>query len=361
MALNTSELIQEFSQANMDAIVRAYPLGNLEYRNVFPLEFNPTLEYANLEGMHGAKLMADVVAIGSKAPRKGRDFVESIKGDIPKIEIARDMTEKDFLVIDQLRHAVSLNPESKGVKNQLIEKIYGDIPFCIDGVNSRLEWMAKQLVSTGKFITDATNNAGGVAKLTIDFGIKNQNAAKNWHTAVDADPVKEIDELQEIAIQKGYSYSTMTTDRATINKILNNKNVKAFVVGVPINETTVLPNITIEQLNAELSARGLPTFVVWNTFVSAESKAGKVVNVNGWEEGNIHFSISPILGSTKYTITSEFRMNFADVITQSVKDDFILVKTFGHQDPISVSTKGTAFALPVLNNTKQSLILKTKV
>ena len=302
--------------------------------------------------------MADIVAIGSKAPRKGREFVENIKGEIPKVEIARDLNEKDLLTIQQLRYAVNANPTNAGIKNQLIDKIYEDHRFCIDGINARMEWMAKQLVSTGKYKTTATNN-GGVVNVSVDFKVKTQNALKKWADA-DANPIEEIEKYQEEAKGKGYSYTTITMSRATLNQVLKNKNTRAFVLGVPINATTILPDVRLEQLNAELAERGLPIIKVWESFISFEGKNGEVTVANGWEEGNILFSTSALLGSTQYTTTTEFTMDFADVMSKSIKDSFILVNTFGHQDPISVSTKATAFATPVLNDSKRKLIIKTK-
>ena len=358
MNINANNIITEFSQANMNAIIQAYPLGDLRYREHFPLLYNPFLTYSNIEGADGAKIMADIVAIGSKAPRKGREFVENIKGEIPKVEIARDLNEKDLLTIQQLRYAVNANPTNACIKNQLVDKIYEDPLFCIDGINARMEWMAKQLVSTGKYKTTATNN-DGVVNVSVDFKVKTQNALKKWADA-DANPIEEIEKYQEEAKGKGYSYATITMSRATLNQVLKNKNTRAFVLGIPINATTILPDVRLDQLNAELAERGLPIIKVWESFISFEGKDGEVIVANGWEEGNILFSTSALLGSTQYATTTEFTMDFADVMSKSIKDSFILVNTFGHQDPISVSTKATAFATPVLNDSKRKLIIKTK-
>lgn len=361
MIINANNIVQEFNSADMNAIVNAYPLGDLQYRNYFPLQFNPSLTFGNLESNGSAKVMADIVALGSKAPRKGREFIEAIKGEIPKIEAARDMNEKDLLTLQQLRQSVALYPNNAGIKNQLIARVYEDQPFVIDAVNARMEWMGKQIVSTGKFKTTVANNSGGVANVEINFGVTVQNAAKNWFSDATADPIAEIQALQDTARGNGYRYGAITMERNTLNKILNNPNTKAFVLGVPLNSSSVLPNISIEGLNLMLAGKGLPTISMWESFVSAEVKAGTKSNLNGWEQGNIYLSIDAQLGNSQYTTSTEFGMTFGDTMAQSIKDDFILVKTFGVQDPIMVSTKGTAFAMPVLNNVKKSLILKTKL
>lgn len=362
MIINANNIVPEFSQANMSAIINAYTLGDLRYREYFPLQYNTDLTFSNLEATTSAKVMADIVAIGSKAPRKGRDFVAAIKGEMPKIEIARDLDEHDLIKIQQLRNAVQLNPNNQAIKNQMIDKIYGDSQFVLDGVNARLEYVAKQLVSTGKFKTTVANNSGGVADVSVDFKVTVTNAAKDWFTDAEADPIKDIQAAQDAALAKGYRYSTITLDQATANQLTQIKTVQEFVYGVANNGgTTQFFKPTLEQVNTRLALYGLPTIRIWETMVNAESKAGALTALNGWESGNVLLSVSPNLGNTQYTTTPEFTMNFGDTTAQTVAEGFVLVKTFGVQDPILVSTKATAFALPVLNDTKKNVILKTKL
>lgn len=370
MIINANNIVPEFSAPNMAAIINGYTLGDLRYREFFPLQYNTDLTFSNLEATTSAKVMADIVAIGSKAPRKGRDFVAAIKGEMPKIEIARDIDEHDLIKIQQLRNAVQLNPNNQAIKNQMIDKIYGDSTFVLDGVNARLEYVAKQLVSTGKFKTTVANNSGGVADVSVDFKVSIVNASKDWFVPVADDapiadrpnPIKDIKTVQKIATDKSFRFVTMTMDQTTANQFIELKAVQEFVYGVANNGgTTQYFTPTLDQVNTRLSQYGLPTIRVWESAVSHESKAGVISSTNGWELGNILFSVSPILGDTQYTTTPEFSMNFGTTTAQTVAEGFVLVKTFGVQDPILVSTKATAFALPVLNDTKKNVILKTKL
>lgn len=362
MIINANNIVPEFSQANAQAIINGYALGDLKYRNYFPLQYNTDLSWSNLEANTTAKIMAAMVSIGSKAPRAGREFVEAIKGELPKIERARDLDENDLIKIQQLRNAVQLNPNNQSIKNQMIEKIYGDSTYVLDAVNARLEWTAKQLSSTGKFKTTVDNNAGGVADLTIDFKVKIQNAIKDWFTAADANPIADIKAVQKLATDKSYRFVTMTMDQMTANQLVELKAVQEFVYGVANNGgTTQFFTPTLEQVNTRLQLYGLPTIRVWDSAIAHENKAGLVTSINGWEPGNVLFSVSTQLGNTQYTTTPEFSMSFGDTTAQTVAEGFTLVKTFGVQDPILVSTKATAFALPVLNDTKKNVILKTKL
>lgn len=358
--INAQNVVQEFKTDDWKAIVQAYPLGTLFYRDFFPLEFNTGLDYTMLEKAAGAKVMADVVALGSRAIRKGRDFVEKSMGQITKKEIARDKDEYDMFKIRELRTAAMAYPNNSSVKNQMINMIYDDIPFVIDGINARLEFEAKQLASTGKVTTTAANNEG-VKNISLDYGVTVQNAQKDWFADATADPIEEIQALQDEARKTGNRYMSVTLETDTLNKVLRNQNTKMFVLGIPVTPGTVLPSVTLAQLNAELSAKGLPVFKVWDSFVQTESKAGVRTAVSGWARGNITLTISPIIGVTKYTVSDEFNIKTGIEISKEVKDDFLLVKTWGTEDPQIMSTKGTAFAIPVFNEVKKSLILKTKL
>lgn len=362
MIINANNIVPEFSQPNAEAIINSYALGDLQYRNYFPLEYNTDLTFSNLEATTTAKVMAAIVSIGSKAPRAGREFVEAIKGELPKIERARDLDEHDLILIQKLRNSVALNPNNASIKTKMIDKIYGDSTYVLDAVNARLEWTAKQLSSTGKFKTTVDNNAGGVADITIDFKVKIKNAIKDWFTAADANPIADIKVVQKMATDKSYRFVTMTMDQVTANQLVELKAVQEFVYGVANNGgTTQFFTPTLEQVNTRLALYGLPTIRVWESAIAHENKAGVISSTNGWELGNVLFSVSPQLGNTQYTTTPEFNMTFGDTTAQTIAEGFVLVKTFGVQDPVLVSTKGTAFAMPVLNDTKKNVILKTKL
>ena len=74
--INAVNIVPEFREADLQFVVNNNPLGDLQYRNYFPLKFNTTLDWASIEKNTDNKVAAEIVAIGSKSPRKSRDFVE---------------------------------------------------------------------------------------------------------------------------------------------------------------------------------------------------------------------------------------------------------------------------------------------
>ena len=363
--INAQTIISEFKLADFKYVIENNPLGDLKYRQFFPLEFRSNLTFASIEATSGAKVMADIVAIGAKAPRKGREFVKSITGGMPKVEIARDLTEEDQITIQELRTAASHYPNNVSIANQLIDKIYEDPTFCLNGVNARLEWMAKRVVSNGLYESDIVNNAAGVKKVKIDFNITKTNASFDWFASnVDfatKDPIVDIRKIVEDSIATGFPVRYMWMSRSEFNQLVKFTSVQKLCASFSQAVLNNFQQPDINQVNDAFVKNGLPTIILWNSFVNQESKAGDITSTTGWELGNITFSTEAILGATQYTLTPEFNMSFPDVMAQTISDGFILVKTFGSQDPILVSSKATAFGTPVLYNTKRMRILKTKL
>src|SRR5690606_5580186 len=180
-ALNVNELIPEFRLADAQAFLESAPFEALQYERHFPEQYTSDLSFTQIEANLGAKVAADVVAFNSRAPRKGRPLPGKAHGEIPKIEIARDKVETDFNVYRKLMNDLRLVNDTAraNVSRQVINWIYGDQTFVVDGVKARLEWLAKQAASQGKYELTLTNNEAGVqTKVAVDFGIPTGNQLK---------------------------------------------------------------------------------------------------------------------------------------------------------------------------------------
>jgi phage major capsid protein E len=353
--INAVNIVPEFREADLRFVVNNNPLGDLQYRGYFPLKFNTTLNWASIEKNTDNKVAAEIVAIGSKAPRKGRDFVEKVKGEIPKIEVARDMTERDTIRLDTIRAISNRYAGNTSAYQELLRSIYEDPIFCVNGVNSRLELLAKQLTSEGEYTL--------VAGAKIKFGVETKSTDKDWFNPSNAstfDPIKDFRSVQEEAVKKGFRYAYAIMDRPTFFQMVKSVSVVKFVASFAQNALNVAQEPTLAQLNETLKAHGLPEVIIWESYVSEEAKSGVKTTTSGWKLGNIHFTDNLQIGETYYTVTPSFDRK-DEVTTKVISDSFILVSTWAEQDPEMLSTKATAFATPVLNNVSRKLILKTKL
>jgi hypothetical protein len=365
--INITNIVKDFNATDLRAFLQAYDLGELKFKTFFPSQYTTKLTFETLEARFGAKVAADVVAFDSRAPRKGRPTFGKVTGDIPKIEIARAKKETDITVYQQLLDAITRtsanNVQNKQALNALVEWMYEDSVFVLDGVNARIEWLAKAAASSGKYTLSTTNNETGVVTpVPISFGIPDGNfidTANDYADPTTAKPITDIKAVQKRARTKGYKIMYATTDQATMDKILASAEVQKFCASYIAVALELQYTPTLETLNSALLRNNLPQFRVWDSFVTIESKKGTQTAESGWTEGNINFSATSLLGQIQWTDTADGLINVGDAV--KVYNDFTLVKTFAEEDPITVITKGIAYATPVLSGANQMFILKTKL
>ncbi|HZF64197.1 MAG TPA: hypothetical protein VEZ55_06930 [Chitinophagaceae bacterium] len=364
--IDVTKIVSEFNQADLQAYIEEYTMGDLQFKNYFPSVYTPNLTFEALEAQFSAKVAADVVAFDSRAPRKGRQTPGKRSGDIPKVEVARVKKESDLNVYRQLQAAFNAaNNDGTRVQiaKRLIDWMYEDSSFVLDSVNARMEWLAKRIASTGKYSLTVTNNEGGVqTKVDVDFGIPGANvtnASVDWDSTATAKPVTDIRAKQTAARAKGLRLQYAFTDAATFDRMVATEEMQKFTASYVSNALGLQMQPNLDSVNTALRAAGLPTFIIWDSYVNVESKAGVHVTTTGWEDGNVTFAATNILGATQYTTTADGFVNIDDSV--KVNNDFVLVKAYALQDPISVVTKGVAYATPVLNGANSLFILKTQL
>lgn len=364
--VNITQLIPEFKAADMAAYIQQYNMGDLFYTNYFPTSFTPELTFKALQAQYGAKVAADVVAFDSRAPRKGRPLPGNVLGDIPKVEIARSKKETDLNTYRQLlalSQQVTDDSARRQANNALVDWMYEDTKFCLDGVNARMEWLAKQIASNGKFsLTTANNEAGIQTKVDVDFGIPNgnrQDAIADWSNPANAKPISDFTAIDKVARAKGFKLGYALMAKETFDQFAASEEVQKASATFANLALSNFATPSLETVNLVLRNRNLPQIQIWDSYVTIENKKGEQSAVSGWVEGNVTFSVGPQLGATKYTTTADGFVN----IDQSTKstNGIVLVKTWADQDPITMTTKGVAYAVPVLSGVNQTYILKTKL
>lgn len=368
MALNVNELIPEFRLADAQAFLEAQSFEQLQYQRHFPEQYTSDLSFSQIEAETGAKVAADVVAFNSRAPRKGRPLPGKASGAIPKIEIARDKVETDFNIYRKLMNDLRLVNDTAraNVGQQVINWIYGDQPFVVNGVQARLEWLAKQAASQGKYSLTLINNEAGVqTKVDVDFGIPAGNmlkmaaANRKWSVTATSDPIADFKRVRDTARASGKILKYATMDQATFDNMVASPAFQKASASYVANAMNLQTQPSLDQANVTLRAAGLPTIIIWESMVIIEGKDGSQADNSGWVAGNVSFTISDVIGSTQYTTSADEFVTVGKA--QKTKSGIVLVKTWGEEDPITVITKGVAYATPVLSSATGTFILQTEV
>ena len=84
------------NEKDMSAVIHNYDLKDFYYPTLFPLKETNFLTWKMLEAQSGLKIAADLVARGASIPRKTREAIARVQGDIPKISISRVKDEDEL-------------------------------------------------------------------------------------------------------------------------------------------------------------------------------------------------------------------------------------------------------------------------
>lgn len=366
--IDVTSVVKEFRPADLQAYIQDYTLGDLQFKTFFPSEFTVNLTWEALQAQFGAKVAADVVAMDSRAPRKGRQMPGKLTGDIPKVEVSRPKKETDLNVYRQLLSSINSAP-NEPVKGQalrrLLDWMYEDSTFVLDSVNAKMELLAKSIASTGSYTLTVANNEGGVVTpVKVSFGIPTANIANsgtNWWAAANvAKPITDIKALDVTARGKGLKIQYLTMDKATFDQMVLSDEVQKYTASFAQNALNLQQVPDLATVNSSLSRNGLPTIRIWDTYVQIETKAGSLSTVSGWETGNVTCTTVPTFGKTQWTTPADAFVGSDVDKSQKAYNDFVLVKAYAEQDPITVVTKGVAYATPVLQGANAIFIMKTK-
>lgn len=289
------------------------------------------------------RVAADVVALDSELPLKSRDAIETASGSIPKMGMKVALTEKTMKDIDNM--IASNLPLA-----QIIQKIFADMPRCIEGVWERIEDLFLSELSTGVGVS-ANNNGTGIR---VDMNYYEDHlffASSDW-TQEDATPLDDIQKLVDKSIDDQNLLTDAYLDDIALKALYQNKQVRnmfAFNSGIAVVDGgNNVPILDFEKV-ADIFNRkwGVQLHRVARK-VKTEINGNKQ-NHSPWKKGMIVFVCDEQLGSLVWTNTAEMTRPAPQAQYQTV-DEYLLVSKFSKQDPLVEVTSSQAMVLPVLNN-----------
>lgn len=313
------------------------------FKQFFKNKYEPTLKFESVTG-RASVVAADVVAADSELPLKKRDKISKAEGNLPKIGMKMQLRENEMLNID-----IMLEQNRGGdLSERIAALIFSDVKKCIEGVYSRLEYMALQALSIGVMEVKEENNTGITHR--VEFAIPSKNrfgAAVKWDDP-KSKPLDDIEKVVEAARKNNDKLTHVFMRAEQFNQLKRNDQVKARY-GALLNlipGNSIVPSVS--KVNEFLLEDYGLQLQVMDSVIRIE-KNGKQTSVNPWEGGKVTFSEGMEMGDLAYGRTQEEKRPVAGVKYQKV-DEYILISKFGKTDPLAEFTAVQAYALPVLNH-----------
>jgi hypothetical protein len=295
-------------------------------------------------------IAADVIALGSATPLKGRDSINTYTGELPKIGTKRSLNEVEMKNID------AMIAQQRPV-DEIVNRIFSDVPFVINAVDERLEDIFLSMLSTGTGV--ATNNVGAPVEFKMHFRAENMRGCSTIFSADGATPLTDIDQrIVSKADEDGNVIRFAYADDTALRNMYKNAEVRNFF-GFQREYPGTIPTLSFEQLRTLFDSK-------WGIELRRVARNTRT-EVNGvrsthkaWKDGNMTFTCDEIVGDLVYTSTAEENRPVSGVAYQKA-NDYCLVSQFSEQEPLMEYTKSQAMAVPVINNVERIYTLDTKI
>jgi len=299
------------------------------------------------------RVAADVVALDAELPLKSRDSIETETGDIPKIGMELYLSEKQMKDIDAM---IAQNMPI----GQIVNKIFTDLPRCIEGVYERLEDMFLSGLSTG--VALAAHNNGTGARVSYGYYDANKFGVKVLWGNPDTDtPITDLQKIFTKAIEDQNVPTTVWMDDVALNNFFASKQVReqyAFDNRIVVTSTSTVPTLDQDK-SAEVLRRKWGVNLVRVARTIKTEINGKKNSHKPWQEGMVVVTCDDNLGTLAWTNTAESTHPVNGVDYQTA-DDFILLSKYRTNKPLREFTSSQAMVVPIINNVDRIYTLDTK-
>lgn len=353
-------LMVGLNEKDMQAVINTYDLKPYYYPTLFPLTETPFLTWKMLEAQSGLKIAADLVSRGATIPKKTREAISRIQGDIPKISISREKLEDELTDYDIMVAMSSTNPDLRA----LVEFWAEDTKYCWDGVAARAEWIALKQISNGKVKFTNSNNAAIVTEYDVDYAMsaaQKIGVTTSWASGTSGKPfTKDF----PAALKAGktlfgatYKYAFMNSN--TLAKLVAQDETIKTCASYIQNLTGVAQEPDLAAVNQTLARKtafkGIQIIEI-DQDITIELADGSRVTENPFEDDVVLFSESKVLGKTYWK--KPIDLNLKNSVADKAMNGHTLIKKYSEESPVKEVTEGIANLFPAWNLAGRSLLMQ---
>lgn len=315
------------------------------------------LTYSSAIGRSRIEAAASVISTDAAAPLRSRPALEKYSGEVAKISEKVKMSESDYRDFLTLQSLSSIDDATK--QRQLLDYLFGDIKRVGTSVDSRVDMMCLQAVSTGKVKVDATTNPDGLVFDDIDLLMpagNKVNASVTWATAASAKPLSEdIPAIVQAAAARGITFDKMLMDVSLWWKFIQIAEVKSLVSNAMGTKQAGNVLISLDSVNSLLSANGWPVIELVNRKIGIE-KDGVITSVNPFDTAAVSFVPAGQLGEIKNAVPIERISPIPQVVYANYNQ--ALISKWKQNEPFGEYTKAELVAFPAFTAIDSVYLLK---
>lgn len=320
---------------------REYPLTVGD--SLFPSVKTEEFEIRYLLGSNSAPVSASVHGYDTESQVGSREGLELMSMEPALIKRKIKMNERLLRALTRAR----TEPEIQTVINQ----IYDDVDNMVKSVQTRIERMRFEALSTGKLVLNENGFVG-----EIDYGVtaeqKDTLTGTNVWGDPNADPLEDIEDyVNKVVALSGVTPERMLTSRRVFNTLKSHPSIRSAIFGV--NSARLVTNA---ELNTFLQQQGLPAIATDDRVYRVQDNAGGYTTERYFPEDSIVLLPSGNLGQTVHGVTPE-ESNMQYMQGSSFQSyGNIVAQIYSTNDPVARWTKAVTLAMPSFPTANQIYI-----
>ena len=323
---NTKELLNYYRVKKQPAM-----LGD----TLFPARKIQDIKFDMITGANGLPVSASIHAFDTETELASREVLQKGAAELALIKRKIAIGEREIIAIN--------NPRMDSEQKALVMGLFKDGDKMVESVQTRIEAMRMELLSSGKIAINENEVA-----ITLDYKVPAGNKKSfNWSDASTAKPLEDIKTLADaVEDASGTKPTRILTSSKVLNKILACESVKKAIFGVNFDKIA-----TRKDLNSLLESMELPQVAVYNAKYKVQGSNGKYTTKRYFPENILSMFAENALGETIYGLTAEeIELLGSNKMEEAKMVGNIFVGVEKEGAPVRRYTKAVATALPTLEN-----------
>lgn len=256
------------------------------------------LSFEEIIGSYGISIAAATMEANGKAPIIGTEGIETWAKSMLLHALGKEMQAAEFRKVLELLDSKRIDDKTKA--QQLIDTMFKNVSFVVNGVKAKLDMMfLGALSNNGVYTFTSDNNPEAGVRSTIDYKMPAENKATvnlSWtdENILTVDCWEDLQTVVDAAEDK-VKLSKMLMSRAKLSYILRNKAMKQVIFGTDKKNSPLL----VSQLNEFLVENDMPSIEVVRREVRIQDGGGTPVPHTPWNTDMIAFVPDGQLGVIK--------------------------------------------------------------
>ncbi len=331
----------------VDGVAKAAPAHM--YQAFFPEQVTPSLKWESILNSDQYATAAPVISFGDAAPVAARRQVEKLSGDIPPIAFKRSLPEEYIINLNNVNY-----------RQAIISRIFDDAMWCTESIKYRLDFMALQLLSSGKITLDSDTNADGIVE-TLDYKLSTWQKVYPgtvWSSISTATPLTNLYTWCKALRDKGFLPNAIWMTRTEFQYLKTSTEFITTYKALFSNGKVQTAWLGLAAVNEIITNNDLPPIYLIDDMIDYQKANGTLDVVRrAWKTSTVAITSGTDFGKTLFAPTAE------EIIVNKnymlAKAGNIAVQKYSIPDPIQEWTKAKAVAFPVWSASNKIIMANT--